>query len=221
MKNASDPLTRPGAFFFENVFIQNDNNMALLIFCSFLAVLFFWAVGAYNRLVVLRASVAKQFAAVDAQLLRVLVWLQGNLPASMRDMLSEMEEAALPEALLKNERDLNLLNILEALSNSLDLARTQPLSAVVMQKVNQERLALAAWAKTEVRAGQSGEATWFIDPLPYKFDRLKAQAWPLMDAYNQAATKYNEAVLQFPAVVLAKRVNFVPAQTLDIADLLA
>jgi hypothetical protein len=139
----------------------------------------------------------------------------------MRDMLSEMEEAALPEALLKNDRDLKLLAILEALSDSLDLARTQPLSAVVMQKVNQDRLALAAWAKSEVRAGQSGEATWFIDPLPYKFDRLKAQAWPLMDAYNQAATKYNDAVLQFPASVLAKQVNFMPAQTLDIADLLA
>jgi len=207
--------------FFKDVFIHNDNNMALLIFCSILAVLFFWAVGAYNRLVVLRASVAKQFAAVDAQLIRVLVWLQGNLPASMRDMLSEMEEAALPEALLKNDRDLKLLAILEALSDSLDLARTQPLSAVVMQKVNQDRLALAAWAKSEVRAGQSGEATWFIDPLPYKFDRLKAQAWPLMDAYNQAAIKYNDAVLQFPASVLAKQVNFVPAQTLDIADLLA
>ena len=130
--------------------------MALLIFCSILAVLFFWAVGAYNRLVVLRASVAKQFAAVDAQLLRVLIWMQGNLPASMRDMLSEMEEAALPEALLKNERDLNLLKILEELSDSLDLARTQPLSVLAMQKFNQERLSLAAWAKTEVRAGQSG-----------------------------------------------------------------
>ena len=207
--------------FFEDVFIDNDNNMALLIFCSILAVLFFWAVGAYNRLVVLRASVAKQFAAVDAQLIRVLVWLQGNLPASMRDMLSEMEEAALPEALLKNERDLKLLAILEELSDSLDLARTQPLTPVVMSKVNQNRLALAAWAKAEVRAGQSGEATWFIDPLPYKFDRLKAQAWPLMDAYNQAASKYNDAVLQFPASVLAKQLNFVPAQTLDIADLLA
>jgi LemA protein len=207
--------------FFEDVFIHNDNNMALLIFSSILAVLFFWAVGAYNRLVVLRASVAKQFAAVDAQLIRVLVWLQGNLPASMRDMLSEMEEAALPEALLKNERDLKLLAILEELSESLDLARAQPLSPVVMQKVNQNRLALAAWAKTEVRAGQSGDATWFIDPLPYKFDRLKAQAWPLMDAYNQAALKYNQAVLQFPASVLAKQVNFVPAQTLDITDLLA
>jgi LemA protein len=201
--------------------IQNDGNMSLLIFCAILATLFFWAVGAYNRLVLLRANVAKQFAAVDAQLLRVLVWLQGNLPASMRDMLSEMEEAALPEALLKNERDLKLLDILEALSDSLDAARTQPLSPVVMQKVNQNRLALAVWAKAEMRAGQSGEATWFIDPLPYKFDRLKAQAWPLMDAYNQAATKYNEAVLQFPASVLAKQVKFVPAQTLDIADLLA
>jgi LemA protein len=207
--------------FFKYVFIHNDNNMALLIFCSILAVLFFWAVGAYNRLVVLRASVAKQFAAVDAQLIRVLVWLQGNLPASMRDMLSEMEEAALPEALLKNERDLNLLAILEDLSDSLDLARTQALTPVVMSRVNQNRLALAAWAKAEVRAGQSGEATWFVDPLPYKFDRLKAQAWPLMDAYNQAATKYNDAVLQFPASVLAKQLNFVPAQTLDIKDLLA
>jgi LemA protein len=207
--------------FFKDVFIHNDNNMALLIFCSILAVLFFWAVGAYNRLVVLRASVAKQFAAVDAQLIRVLVWLQGNLPASMRDMLSEMEEAALPEALLKNERDLKLLAILEDLSDSLDLARTQALTPAVISKVNQNRLALAAWAKAEVRAGQSGEATWFIDPLPYKFDRLKAQAWPLMDAYNQAATKYNDAVLQFPASVLAKQLNFVPAQTLDIKDLLA
>ena len=195
--------------------------MSLLVFCAILATLFFWAVGAYNRLMVLRANVAKQFAAVDAQLLRVLVWLQGNLPASMRDMLSEMEEAALPEALLKNERDLSLLDILEALSDSLDAARTQPLSPVVMQQVNENRLALAAWAKAEVRAGQSGEATWFIDPLPYKFDRLKAQAWPLMDAYNQAAAKYNEAVSQFPASVLAKQVKFVPAQTLDIADLLA
>jgi LemA protein len=201
--------------------IQNNGNMSLLVFCAILATLFFWAVGAYNRLMVLRANVAKQFSAVDAQLLRVLVWLQGNLPASMRDMLSEMEEAALPEALLKNERDLKLLDILEALSDSLDAARTQPLSPVVMQQVNENRLALAAWAKAEVRAGQSGEATWFIDPLPYKFDRLKAQAWPLMDAYNQAAAKYNEAVSQFPASVLAKQVKFVPAQTLDIADLLA
>ena len=207
--------------FFEDVFIDNDGNMALLIFSSILAVLFFWAVGAYNRLVVLRASVAKQFAAVDAQLIRVLVWLQGNLPASMRDMLSEMEEEALPDALLKNERDLKLLAILEELSDRLDLARTQPLTPVVMSQVNQNRLALAAWAKAEVRAGQSGEATWFIDPLPYKFDRLKAQAWPLMDAYNQAALKYNDAVSQFPASVLAKQLNFVPAQTLDITDLLA
>jgi LemA protein len=206
---------------FAGVLIHNDANMSLLIFSAILAVLFFWAVGAYNRLVLLRASVTKQFAAVDAQLLRVLVWLQGNLPVSMRDMLSEMEEAALPEALLKNERDLKLLRILEELSDSLDLARTQPMSASAMQRVNQERLALAAWAKAEVRAGQTGEATWFIDPLPYKFDRLKAQAWPLMDAYNQAAFKYNEAIHQFPASLLAKQVKFLPAQMLDNADLLA
>jgi hypothetical protein len=80
---------------------------------------------------------------------------------------------------------------------------------------------LAAWAKADLRAGQSGEATWFIDPLPHKFDRLKAQAWPLMDAYNQSALRYNEAVSQFPASLLAKQVNFKPALMLDHADLLA
>jgi LemA protein len=119
--------------------------MSLIIFCSVLAVLFFWAVGAYNRLVLLRASVAKQFAAVDAQLLRVLVWLQGNLPASMRDILSEMQEAALPEALLKNERDLALLELIEDLSASLDQARAQPLSALAMHKVAHRSQGWAKW----------------------------------------------------------------------------
>jgi hypothetical protein len=42
-----------------------------------------------------------------------------------------------------------------------------------------------------------------------------------MDAYNQAATKYNDAIDQFPASLLAKQLNFVPAQTLEITDLLA
>jgi hypothetical protein len=42
-----------------------------------------------------------------------------------------------------------------------------------------------------------------------------------MDAYNQAAFKYNEAIHQFPANLLARQVKFLPAQMLDNADLLA
>jgi hypothetical protein len=50
-------------------------------------------------------------------------------------------------------------------------------------------------AKTEIRAGRSGEPTWFIDPLPYKLDRLKcAGVVDSCDACNQAALKHNEAV---------------------------
>lgn len=49
-----------------------------------IAIVFFWAVGAYNRLVRLRASVIKGFAALDEQLLRQLVWVQGCLPEAMR-----------------------------------------------------------------------------------------------------------------------------------------
>ena len=49
----------------------------------------------------------------------------------------------------------------------------------------------------------------------------EVQSYRALSLYNQAATKYNDAVLQFPASVLAKQLNFVPAQTLDIKDLLA
>ena len=50
-----------------------------------LAVLFFWAVGAYNRLVRLRTLAVKNFAALDEQLVRQLVWVQGCLPEPLRD----------------------------------------------------------------------------------------------------------------------------------------
>ena len=48
------------------------------------ALLLFWGIGAYNRLVRLRAAVSKAFAALDEQLVRQLVWVQGALPESMR-----------------------------------------------------------------------------------------------------------------------------------------
>ena len=57
------------------------------------ALLFFWAVGAYNRLVRLRAACAQQFAVVDAQFVRLWAWVQGSLPASVRDEDAAMDKA--------------------------------------------------------------------------------------------------------------------------------
>ena len=48
------------------------------------ALLFFWAIGAYNRLVRLRKAATRAFAALAAQLVRQLVWVQGCLPEPMR-----------------------------------------------------------------------------------------------------------------------------------------
>ena len=55
-----------------------------LWFWALLALLFFWAIGAYNRLVRLRSAVVKAFAVLDEQLVRQLVWVQGCLPEAMR-----------------------------------------------------------------------------------------------------------------------------------------
>ena len=54
-----------------------------LWFWALLALLFFWAIGAYNRLVRLRSTVVKAFAVLDEQLVRQLVWVQGCLPGSL------------------------------------------------------------------------------------------------------------------------------------------
>ena len=45
-----------------------------------LALVFFWAIGAYNRLVRLRAAVGTAFAALEPLLRERLAWVKGALP---------------------------------------------------------------------------------------------------------------------------------------------
>jgi len=55
--------------------------MEALIFGLLMAIALFWAVGAHNRLVRLRADVVRQWGSVDAIWLRLLVRLQGGIAA--------------------------------------------------------------------------------------------------------------------------------------------
>ena len=55
--------------------------MGALIFGILLALALFWAVGAHNRLLRLRAEVVRQWSSVDAVWLRLLVRMQGGIAA--------------------------------------------------------------------------------------------------------------------------------------------
>ena len=65
--------------------------MEALIFGVLMAMALFWAVGAHNRLVRLRAEVVRQWGSVDAVWLRLLVRLQGGIAARQSLLTSPVD----------------------------------------------------------------------------------------------------------------------------------
>jgi LemA protein len=184
-----------------------------MIWIFLTALAFFWAVGAYNRLVRLRATAAQQFAVVDAQFVRLWAWVQGSLPASVRD-----EE-------ISTEKEISTLNEVwaacENFAESLAQVRANPLAVAPIQRVNIARVQLFKLLRQEKDFYQADPSCWFSEPLQKKFERLKTQAWPMIVAYNQAVQTYNDAVGEWPARWLAQRFGFESAAKLDSADPLA
>jgi LemA protein len=197
-------------FFSEPLNVESFNSMTWILLA---ALVFFWAVGAYNRLVRLRAQTLQQFAVVDAQFVRLWAWVQGSLPASVRDAdaASDRAPGSLSEVWLA----------CETFAESLAQVRAQPLAAAPIQRVNIARVQLFKLLRQERDIFLSDDTAWFSDPLQKKFERLKTQSWPMIVAYNQAVQTYNDAASQWPARWLAERFRFEPAAKLDSADPLA
>ena len=187
------------------------------------ALIFFWAVGAYNRLVRLRAACAQQFAVVDAQFVRLWAWVQGSLPASVRDEEAPTDKVATDMA-VTDKAPTSLTEVwaaCEAFAESLAQARVNPLAVAPLQRVNIARVQLFKLLRQEKDFHLADETSWFSAPLQKKFERLKTQAWPMIVAYNQTAQTYNDAVSEWPARWLARQFRFEAAAKLDSADPLA
>ena len=177
------------------------------------ALVFFWAVGAYNRLVRLRAMAAQQFAVVDAQFVRLWAWVEGSLPAHVRD------DDAVTESPQTSSNE--VWAACEVFAESLALVRANPFDAAPMQRVNIARVQLFKLLRQEKDFHMADDSAWFSDPLQKKFERLKTQSWPMIVAYNQAVQAYNDAASEWPARWLAKQFRFVAAVKLDSSDPLA
>ena len=170
-----------------------------------LALVFFWAIGAYNRLVRLRAAVGTAFAALEPLLRERLAWVKGALPPA------EPPAPDAPASTLDEPRTQAWAR-LDAAGEQLALAlapvRSQPVSARAVCSLAQAQAALhAAWvAVAPPEAGQALQAQW---------DRLRHQELPLTGAFNEAVRAYNAAATQFPAMVMARLCGFRPGQMLE------
>jgi len=169
------------------------------------AVLLFWAVGAYNRLVSLRNDISRAFVPVDAQVrqrhLLLEQWVEALRPLLEHD----------PQAL---EAVLAACGQLQA---ACDVVRARPSAARPMASLRlaeetlsdaRTRLKSELPARTEMLAGLGASA------LAEELAAADSTLGFARRQFNEATQNYNDALHQFPTWVIAGLFRFQGAGTL-------
>ncbi len=180
-----------------------------LIFIALLAVLIFWAVGAYNRLVRLKNVIANAFGQIDVQLKR------------RYDLIPNLVEAA--KKYLQHERDtLEAVTLARNQARAAsDAVRSRPANAqavTVLAAAEQAldgslgRLFAVAEAYPELKADQT------IRELTEELTSTENKVTFARQAFNDAVLDYNNAQGQFPAVLLARVFGFMPSAMLQATE---
>lgn len=177
-----------------------------------IAVLLFWFVGSYNRLVRLRATVLQAYGALDAALVKQLDFVQASIAAAAPD------EAAPLNGSLSSIAPLQAATT--QLSTLLGATRLHPLDAGGMAAL---ATALQVWIGAWRRQHPDDVTVFDADgtlsrPAPLLPGSVAAMpgvfepiAWPEPSAaaeiarsqFNLAVAHYNAAIAQFPALLVA------------------
>lgn len=172
------------------------------------AVLLFWAVGAYNRLMRLRADANTAFASVEAELSRQVTLVREHLPPP---------EPTQPAPL--DAEPTSFWDALHAAANqlaaTLAAARAKPLDAdnIAALSAAQDVLRMA-WERAERDDAHDLAGPRLPDTVLLRRAQFLLQAHAATEGFNAAVARYNEAIAQFPAVLLAWLFGFRPARTL-------
>ena len=157
------------------------------------AVLLFWTVGAYNRLVRLRNTILSSFGPVDEQF------------KLRHDLLLAQCEALAPRLAETPER----LEALRAACRQVELAharaRAQPGASGATTSM---RLAEDILNDTRSRIAQDGAADPALDELNARLAASDATLAFARKQFNDAAQEYNRAVNQFPTWLIASLFSF-------------
>lgn len=176
-----------------------------LVAWSLFALTVFWAVGAYNRLVRLRAEIKTAFAAFDAEITRLLDLLRGMLPPEDALAVSQFDGGSAIWA--------GLQGALAQCDASLAAARHRPLEAERMGALGAARDALAtAWARVQAEDAHDLAGPRVPETLHQRHQALLHGVQAEEQRLAQAVARYNTAIRQFPAVLLALLFRFEPAR---------
>ena len=174
-----------------------------------LAVLLFWWVGAYNRLMRLRAALRKAFEALDQQWTREVDLVRASLP-------SAGDAQDVPGRVMDDIDALwaGLGSAANQLAVSLGAARARPFDAeAVAALATARQVLLMAWQRVQDDGDDLAGAA-MPQTLQVQWQALSVQSALATEEFNRAVTNYNDAIAQFPALLLAQLFHFAPARPL-------
>jgi LemA protein len=176
-----------------------------LVLIAVAALLVFWAVGAYNRMVRLKNTIANAFGQIDVQLKRRYDLIPNLVEAAKKYL--EHERATLEAVIVARN---------QAKSAS-DVVRSKPANAaavVALATAEQAlegslgRLFAVAEAYPELKADET------IRELSEELTSTENKVAFSRQAYNDAVLDYNNAQGQFPALLIASAFSFAPSAML-------
>lgn len=185
-----------------------------VVFWLLVAVLLFWSLGAYNRLVRLRSQVIGRFAGVEQRMEQALALLGEAAAAPAAGMGDAPDGAAAgtgPESAAGSRSGLQAVMV--QFEVALRVAARQPLDASAVAALQ------TAYATVHVVWERRHAAR--ADPPPTAVAVMQ-RAWEdntqvvreAAAGFNTAVADYNSAISQFPASVLAHFFGFAPAAAL-------
>ena len=173
----------------------------------FAAVALFWAVGAYNRLVRLRSEAKAAFSALEGELQKQVHLVLACIPPEEDQPPSQFTGGSAFWAGLQGAAAQLAAAIASARARPLDPERIAALSAA------QEVLG-TAWDRAERDDAHDLAGPRLPDNFSGERQQIVRMAQAATDHFNEAVGRYNQAIGQFPAILLAWLFGFRPASGL-------
>lgn len=171
------------------------------------AVALFWGVGAYNRLVRLRTEVNTAFAVLHERLQDQVGLVRSMLPAAAGADAGPFAVEALPWSGLEGAA--------AQLATSLAAARTRPLDTGRIAALAAACDVMAtAWSRVEREDAHDLAGPRLPVELLARQSQLVTHGQASAEQFSQQVARYNEAIAQFPALLLAWLFGFRPGRSL-------
>ena len=185
---------------------MSSQTLVLIAVC---AVLLFWAIGAYNRLIRLKNIIANAFGQIDVQLKRRYDLIPNLVDAAKKYLVHERETL---EAVIAARNQARAAS---------DAARSRPTHAPEVLALAAAEQALGSslgrlFAVAEAYPELKADTT--IRELSEELTSTENKIAFARQAYNDSVLDYNNAQAQFPALLVARLFGFAPSAILQATE---